>query len=267
MVETHGGTIVPPRDGDRVSSDGEDGLVAQIIPLRHRERDPDEHQGPRTPASEETLASARELSPRGERSIWDPPAAELRRRRTEPGSTQSLTAPARGVASLASRLSWRVAAVPAVAAVGAAVLVLVLVGALRSQSGSAMRQVASSTPSANRRSAIANHSRARGSRQAQTAAGSHRQQQLRTRELHRHHPQSPPAAAHGTASESAVADSTAGAPASTIHGRMGASSTAKSPPANLHNESALAQAEAAPASSASTPATPQSQCVPGELGC
>jgi antitoxin (DNA-binding transcriptional repressor) of toxin-antitoxin stability system len=37
MDGVHGGTIVPPRDGDGTTTD-EDELVAQIIPLRRRER-------------------------------------------------------------------------------------------------------------------------------------------------------------------------------------------------------------------------------------
>lgn len=270
MVETHGGTIVPPRDGDRFSSDGEDGLVAQIIPLRHRERDPDEQPSPGTQArDDDPPLSLGDVPPQGERSIWDPPTAELRRRRTETGSTQSLGSRVDGGGTLASRFSWRLLAVAATVALSAVVFALAVSSAYRGQSGSAMRQTASSTlrasATAKGRSATANHSPARRSRQAQTAAGSPRQQQPRRRELHRHHPQSPPPAAHGTASESAVADSAAGVPTSAIRGPTAASSTGASPPATRPSESTPAQA--APAPSASTPSTPQGQCVPGELGC
>jgi len=266
---------VPPRDGDRFSSDGEDGLVAQIIPLRHRERDPDEQPSPgaqaRDVVADDPPASLGDVPPRGERSIWDPPTAELRRRRTEPGSTRSFGSRVDGAGTLASRFSWRLLAVAATVALGAVVFALVVSSAYRGQSGSAMRQTASSalraSSTAKGHSATANHSPARRSRQAQNAAGSPRQQQPRTRELHRHHPQSPPPAAHGTASESAVADSAAGVPTSAIRGPTAASSTGASPPATRPSESASVQAQDAPAPSASTPSTPQGQCVPGELGC
>lgn len=242
---------MPPRDGDRFSSDGEDGLVAQIIPLRHRECDPDEQPSPGTQArDDDPPPSLGDVPPQGERSIWDPPTAELRRRRTETGSTESFGSRVDGAGRLASRFSWRLLAVAATVALGAVVFALVVSSAYRGRSGSAMRQTASSalgaSSTAKGHSATATHSSARRSRQAQTGAGSPRQQQPRTRELHRHHQQSPPPTAQGTASGLAVADSAAR-------------------PATRPSESTPAQA--APAPSANTPSTSQSQCVPGELGC
>jgi hypothetical protein len=243
---------VPPRDGDRFSSDGEDGLVAQIIPLRQRERDPDEQPSPGTQArdvaADDLPPSLGDMPPRGERSVWDQPTAELRRRRTETGSTQSLGSRVDGAGTLALRFSWRLLAVAATVALGAVVFALVVSSAYRGRSGSAMRQTASSalraSSTAKGRSATANHSPARRSRQAQTAADNPRQQQPGTRGVHRHHQQSPPLAAHGTASESALADSSTGVPV--------APRAVESSP---------------PPSQGTDPAPAQTRCVPGELGC
>ncbi len=107
--------MTPPRDGD---GDGE--MVAQIIPLRRRAgpiappRSPDHR--PR-----EVLAPPREPPAATERSVWDQPTTELRRR-TIPDSVWSTDAPAPS-APLHRGRAERWALMPA--AVGVAALALV----------------------------------------------------------------------------------------------------------------------------------------------
>jgi len=273
MVGTSGGTIVPPRDGDRFSSDGDEGLVAQIIPLRHREREPYAQQTPRTAAGDEaledTLPSAGEPLSQGERSIWDPPTVELRRRGTQRGPTLSLAAPSPAAGAVAFRLSWRVLALPAMTAIAAAVLALILAGALRGPAGSAVRGRALATATASSAATggglVANRSSsARASSAARAIRRKHSQQPPRGRRRNaRRRQSSPPRRTR----ELAVADSGAGAPTSAIGRPTAASSTTESSSATRPGESASAEAQGALAPGASAPSTARSQCVPGELGC
>jgi hypothetical protein len=264
---------VPPRDGNGGPSDDEDGLVAQIIPLRRREREPEKSQSPSFPvpgvAGDEPPA-ARRMPPPAERSVWDPPTAELRRRRAEPGSpAQSARAPR----PLASRRSWRVAAVSAVAAAaGAATLVLVLTGGPGGRSRHAPKEAASATlkasSTATGHSVIKTQPFARRARHTRGDAAAHHRQQTRARALHVQHQQSPSPAAQDAAAESVAANSQAAAPPSATPHQTAASSNTESTPATARSEgAAAAETPAAAAPSASTSSTPQNQCVPGELGC
>jgi hypothetical protein len=256
---------VPPHDGDRPPSESEDGLVAQIIPLRHRQRDAGATPSPRTlmlHAEDAPRPDADDVS-LGERSVWDPPTGELRRRGTQPGAAPSPTVRADRVSTLVSRFSWRVVAAAATVALGGALLALVLSSAFSGPAGSATRQASVSTrrasSSANAR-VIANRLLAPGSRPASNAAGGHHQQQPGGRP-HRHSRPPSSSAAYGTSLASDMPDSTtptSSGPASTT-----ASSASESPPTSSPGESASAPA----APSAGARSTPQSQCVPGELGC
>ncbi len=256
---------MPPHDGDRPPSDGEDRLVAQIIPLRHRERDAP--PAPRTPTH--VVEDAPHPAPGdvslGERSVWDPPTAELRRRGTQPGAAPSPTVDADRIGRRVTHLSWRVVvAATATLALSGAVLALVVAsgfsGPARSATGRTSVSTQHASSSANTRGVIANRSPSRGSRPTSNAAGSHHQQQP-GRQAHRHSPPASSSTAQGTGLTSGVVDSTT--PASSGPSPTTASSVAESPPTSSPGESA----SAAVAPSAPAKSTPQSQCVPGELGC
>jgi hypothetical protein len=117
MDEGHGGTIVPPRDGD---PDGE--LLAQVIPLRRREREPSAREiladepavpldGPETPP------------PSVERSVWDQPIVELRRRAPD-GSRSTGGAPAAVTPVRVRRVLARLLAGAAAAAAAGAIAII-----------------------------------------------------------------------------------------------------------------------------------------------
>jgi hypothetical protein len=138
MAGTSGGTIVPPRDGDGPPSD-EDGLLAQVIPLRQRERGSaeDRLQGPESlddgflPPGEAPVA---------ERSVWDQPTGELRRRRPAESDSGHRQMPwANGTGRPASAFSWWLLVVAATGLVVVTVLALALGGALRDEARSVPR--------------------------------------------------------------------------------------------------------------------------------
>jgi hypothetical protein len=246
MVGTHGGTIVPPRDDDELSSEGEDGLVAQIIPLRQREHEAGEPSSPAPETLDDRFPSPRDV-PLGERSVWDQPTAELRRRGTEADSGTPHTPSTHGASALALRFSRRFLAVAAMATVAATVLALTLGGALQGQPRSAPRHGARRSP------------------QAQSAGGTHRQQPRRQQDG-RHRSSSVHTARHA-ASESKVASSSAGARIEEIRRPPPVPMSAGSSSEIRPQESAPVHAQGTPSPSVSTPSTSQSECVPGELGC
>jgi hypothetical protein len=256
---------VPPRDGDELSSEGEDGLVAQIIPLRQREHEAGEPSSPAPETLDDRFPSSIDV-PLGERSVWDQPTAELRRRTTgDPAQPPTITALVRGGGARSRR--WLVA-VPVVVVVSAAVLALLLGSAFRGQPGPAVRQVGSSASSANStassRVTTVSRSLARPRRAPGTTGGTRPSQRSRDLQRHRYHRPSPPNAGD-TSSGSSAANSRTLAPAANTEG-----STTSSPEGSLGNrpgDSAPAQAQSPPAPSANAPSTSQSQCVPGELGC
>jgi hypothetical protein len=135
MAGTHGGTIVPPRDDDGRPSD-EDGLVAQVIPLRQRERESAEDHLQGLESLDDGFPPPRDASGI-ERSVWDQPIGELRRR----GAAESESDPRRppsayGASRLAAASSWRLLVAAAAALVTVTMLALALDGALRDQARS-----------------------------------------------------------------------------------------------------------------------------------
>jgi hypothetical protein len=170
MVATHGGIVVPPRDGDGISSDADGELLAQIIPLRRRQSEPgapeilaDEPAGPLE--GPEALPSSSV-----ERSVWDQPSVDLRRRAPNGPASGGPAADTRllGHRSLARFLTGAAA----IAAVGAiAVVVALALGGATGRSGPRPQKYAASrlTPrvglvgftgrasSHSRRSAAAHH--------------------------------------------------------------------------------------------------------------
>lgn len=144
MVATHEGIVVPPRDSDGISIDTDGELLAQIIPLRRRKSEPcapeilaDEPAGPLD--GPDALPS---LSV--ERSVWDEPSVELRRR--APNAD-----PASGRPAADARLPGRrrlapfVTGAAAVAVVGViAVVVALALGGATGRSVSRPQQYAAS---------------------------------------------------------------------------------------------------------------------------
>jgi hypothetical protein len=262
---------VPPRDGD--GFDGEEALVAEVIPLRRREREPREQATQERASTDELVTGG--ASPRsmdvpapGDRSVWDQPTTDLRRRGLRTGATPPPASRGDAARTHVSRLSWGYLAVPVTVVVGAAVLALVLSGALRSTFGSAARLSASSTPPANSttrgHAAITKRSPSLGARQPKGAAASRHRQEAHGRDLDRGHQSSAPGA-QSTASNLAVADAAVGAAASPGSGSAAASSAAEFTPEARGSEVAAARPTPEPA--ANMPSTQESQCVPGELGC
>lgn len=249
MVGTHGGTIVPPRDGDGASSEDEDGLVAQIIPLRQREQGSGEDfQVPET--LDDSLPPAGD-EPLSERSVWEQPTAELLRRRTV---ASSRVPPANQARTIAPRFSRRAVAVVALAVIAIVVLGVALTGDLGGHPRSAPQPLDSSKPTISSISkSSVDRSRAR-------------------RSTHRHRPRAGHEARSSStpttlrsASESQVARSTAGAPVET----SSSPATVAPPvvPEHGSSESAPSQTKPTPAPRASKPSTSEKPCVPGELGC
>lgn len=229
---------MPPRDGDGIFTEGEDELVAQIIPLRRQGLEPDErHSGP-----DELYSQAREPEPQvAERSVWDEPATELRRR--EPPAT---------------RRRRRAAAAATVAVICVLVLALAL-GIFQGRSGSGARPAGSSASRA-RLAAKSNNATVRRQAGAGSSAvsGATRPSSSPQRSsashgvLHRHQPRGSGQQRRQTVQSAAAVTPTA--------------------PALVPAESSMgtpAQQRAvygAPAASQGSSAS-HSECVPGELGC
>jgi hypothetical protein len=234
---------VPQHDGDGGSTDTDEELVAQIIPLRQRERGSApqtviERPGPRSGRGEDAL-------PPLERSVWDQPTTELRRR--APAAADS------GVPGLAAR-AWR-RGLPRPVKFGAAaaggvvcvVLLMFAVGALQGPSASLPRRARLSAPGAisasNRPPAGAKRASARPGSSSAGRRTYHPKQNARPR---RHHRVAPTRAMPSATPAAALAVADAGA-------------------APQAGDSAAAPSQTPPAYGA--PAPTQNQCVPGELGC
>jgi hypothetical protein len=269
---------VPPRDGDRSSTDTDGELLARVIPLRRRESEPDEplQSQPFEPELVDTFDVAPEPSSPLERSVWDQPITELRRRETQ--------SPAR--ASLVSRLAtrarprvygahpprWSIAA--AVGIIGLAIVALAL-GALHGQPGASARGAVSATVSATADAKLAGTSSTagetqRGSSSSQPSSAHHRQKargrahrsevsggtRQRQPDTHATH------TARGYVPAGSGADTSA-----TVQDGSTATPVRSVPVAEHAVESAPASSRSPSPSHASARSPLQSSCVPGELGC
>ncbi len=258
MVAIHGAIVVAPLDGDGSSSEDGDGLVAQIIPLRHRGRSPEGHSAAQGPAPDpaddarDLSVAAGDMEARGERSVWDHPTAELRRR-TDAGSARRRVPPVARGGWASVRVSWH-ALVAAAAVLAVVACILVASGAFHG--GPAIGHVGSTVGASTTgtgRASLANVSAGRKSQRVEApGARIHRQRSHRLA-LGRN-PQRGPA-------------STAASEASALLSASTSSSGAGSATSTPASESPRVQVDRAAEPSASTPSTPQSQCVPGELGC
>jgi hypothetical protein len=120
----------PPRDGDR--SSGEDGMVAEVIPLRRRARDGAWAPHEAEPDHSGVFDPPPDPEPPEEYSVWERPTAELVRR--EPADQPRAVASHRR--SWASVRTWHAGGVALVAVVGT-VLALALESSHRSPQRSA----------------------------------------------------------------------------------------------------------------------------------
>ncbi len=167
--------MMPPSDGEGTPPGTDDELLATVIPLRRREREP---VGPRILADEPGNRARPSEDPAApaERSVWDAPAGELRRRR--PPATAG---PARGRAVGAQVLERRRprhlfgALAAATLTITAAAAVALTLGTLDGQSGGTAQRAGSRVQASQPISAgPAEHSSSRPHGSGPSAARSHR---------------------------------------------------------------------------------------------
>ena len=111
----------PPRDGDRSSR--EDGMIAEVIPLRRRTPDHGSRPEDREHTHSGVFDPPPEPEPPEEYSVWERPTAELLRRE-RPGDLVPSTTLRRGWATAAFS---RRAHVPAILATSVASVTLIIV--------------------------------------------------------------------------------------------------------------------------------------------
>ncbi len=244
---------MPPRDGT-----GDEELVAQIIPLRRR-------AGPIAPARSpdrrprEVLDPPREPPAPTERSVWDQPMPELRRRPL-PDSVWSTDTPA---PSAGAHQGWaaRWALMPAamaVAAVAIVALALVVGGLLLTQAEHGGPHAGSSA-SRGRVPARAAHESAKprstASRRARAAGAARRAHSTQDRHTHRAAATHPAVGTTPTVGESAPASTSAGAPATVQESSAPASASSGVPAGEPASSST-------PQTTGSSPAVPTTLMVP-----
>ena len=243
---------MPPLDGDGISTDTDGELLAQVIPLRRRESELDELQGD---ALEPTLdAFEREGDPLAatERSVWDQPITELRKREAPVTARSSLGSKFGG--SLGPRAyrghlpRWSIVAVPSM--IGVAVAALAFGALLQGPSGSGARRVVSSASEAKlaRTNSTAEGARRRSSPSHPASAARRVPHKSKIQGAQHHRGRAAQPARTHTASSSALPSSSA----------AGASATLESAPAD---------SQSSPSPHDTVPSASQNQCVPGELGC
>jgi hypothetical protein len=247
------------RPGDGTPPDVDDELVAQIIPLRRRDQasatqtlnDGRTEPSPRTT----NLASPTNPALPAERSVWDQPTTELRRR--TPASTRA------GMQERWSRpwTTWRARSVK----VAATVLATALCVGLLELSLGALRGGSAPAPKPTRASAAAGISG--GNRPALGTRSSSRPSvsSSRGRPTHQTRRDALPRADNPTGAEKRAAPT----PPAVELAVSNTSAAARSgdTAAGSAVENAPAPAESPAPSHDSAPALAQSQCVPGELGC
>jgi len=211
---------VPPRDGDGISIDTDGELLAQIIPLRRRKSEP---CAPEILADEpaDPLDGPEALpSSSVERSVWDQPSVELRRRAPNAGPASG--GPAADARLLGHRrLAHLLTGAAAVAAVGAiAVVVALALGGAAGRSGSRPQKYAAShlTP----RVGTAGLTGRAASRPRRSAAAHHQTQPRRAAAV--------TVGVHRTGSKSAVPPSTLGSSAPVQEEAPAANAPASSSP-------------------------------------
>lgn len=235
-----------PGDGDTHGYGAEDQLVAEIIPLRRRApQRPDIEQLPgeeEFTCRQESTASA--CNSTSERSVWEPPSGELRRRGA--ARHQRAIAARRAIGHHAVRWLIAVVALLACATLVAALVVMAPPGhSAHGHSPQTHRNLASRTSVQSARRHMAARSSSRGRRTADS--GTSRKPASSSRGL------SPTGSDSASNQEHAAGSKTTATPAA----GGGQASVVRTTPA--------AQPEAASASTSNS--TASNECVPGELGC
>jgi cytoskeletal protein RodZ len=246
---------VPPRDGNGSSTGAEDELVAKIIPLRRRGSDAHEPRSYEPERESEGLVDSPEEPPLlAERSVWEQPTVELRRRGTPDTDSASRRR---------SMPRWLVTVpVVAIGLIGMAVVLVIALSTARNQAQSRRRTGApvssglaarsAATTAVNKRASSLSHRvSAEATRNRQSRGSSSLDGQRVTRSSIPSTTGDAGVIAHTTAPSQPAASS----------------SPASGSVAQSVSESAPARPQSSPASRAGAPSTSQSQCVPGELGC
>ncbi len=271
---------MPLHDGDGSDTRGEEGLVAEIIPLRRRTPACEE---PRELAPQDDCPSTKQTSA-AERSVWEPPTKTDLRRRTPQVSPGSLAAHGRWSSALRTPQRRVLAALTVVAALGVTLGVLVF-GAVGRRPGVVSQRTNASvsvlrTASKNGATALA----ARHTAQVRPARSSLQHRRGASSVGHRphttHHATSSLTAAREADRASAAADA-ASAGASVARAQV--PTTVPEQHAATQENAGISQGEhgtdersgataatgsqTAPSQQPATPPAAASQCVPGELGC
>lgn len=245
---------MPPRDGNGGSTGSEDELVAKIIPLRRR--GPEAHE-PRSHVpehgSDDRVDSPEDPPLLAERSVWEQPTVELRRRGTQD------TDPAFGRHSMPR---WLVA-VPVVA-IGLIGMAIVLVIALSTARNQAQPKRRTGAPVS---SGLAARSTATTAVKKRTSSLSHRVSAEARRNRHGRGSSSSDRLRVTRSSTLSTGDPGVIVPTTAPSQPVASPSPASGSVAQPVSESAPARPQSSPASQAGAPSTSQSQCVPGELGC
>ncbi len=243
---------MPPRDGDGSSTDTDGELLAQVIPLRRRESELDELPGQALEPELDMFEPEGDLLAATERSVWDQPITELRKREAPVTARSSLGskfgAPVGPRAYTGHLPRWAIAA--ALGMIGVAVAALAFGVLLQGPSGSGARRVVSSASGAKlaRTNSTAGGARRRSSPSHPASAARRVPHKSKIQGAQHHRERAAQPARTHTASSSALPSSSA----------AGASATLESAPAD---------SQSAPSPNGSVPSASQNQCVPGELGC
>jgi hypothetical protein len=245
IAEQHEGNIVRPGDDDGTPTEADDELVAQIIPLRRRDQAsgtqtlPDKQSG-RFPRTDDPL-------PPAERSVWDQPTTELRRRtpaRTRPDAPEHRN---RAWTSERPR-SLKVAATVFASVLCVGLLTLTL-ATLKGRSAPAPARAQGSARGAIAASNQAGAASRRSSRSPVSSSRGRARHETRRNARPRAH-QWTGATKRAASTTPTVEPTIADAGAATRSGNNTAPPTESPPP-----------------SQATDPPPAQTRCVPGELGC
>ena len=250
IAEQHEGNIVRPGDDDETPTEADDELVAQIIPLRRR----DQALATQTLPDEQSERSPRPHDPRppAERSVWDEPTTELRRRTL--ASTRAHVPERRNRAFRSDRpRAVKVAATVLASFLCVGLLALTL-DTLKGRSAPAPPRAQDSAGAISASNQAGAASRRSSKSPVSSSRGSATHQPKREERPRAHHRAGPSKRSAPTTTTAEVADAGAAV-------RSGNNAA----PAAVEN--AASSAQSSPPAQATDSAPAQTRCVPGELGC
>jgi hypothetical protein len=257
---------MPPRDGDGISIDTGDELVAQIIPLRRRAPEADEPQlyGKEPEGSEDVVDLLQSQSSSAERSVWDQPIVELHRRET-PRATWLGVKPGRGILLGKGGLSRGpvLAIVATVAIVSVAVLAIIFAN-LQGHPGPVGQRTTSSASGVSLMSV--NQTIANAKRRALPSRGASVDRGRQLRRLGSEHPRTS-LVRSSIGTNHVVPDVAASDTAAAQDSSTTTLSAAAPPRVQPQAEHAPARVTSPSISDANAHPASTEQCVPGELGC